>query len=73
MLVKLQTTEFLIYAQLNNPERVTHLAYKNRISLNTCYTILYEIEQKGDLEVTWGFADNGYSDTVQLSQKETRS
>ena len=69
MLVKLQTTKYLIYAELNTPERVTHLASKNRIRPWTCYAILYEIEQRGDFQVTWGFADDGYSDTVQISRK----
>ena len=31
MLVKLETTKFLIYVKLDKTERVTHLAYKNRI------------------------------------------
>ena len=68
MIVKLQTTKFLIYAELDKTERVTHLAAKNRIHLQTCYAILYEIEQRGDYQVTWGFADNGYSDTVRISR-----
>ena len=68
MLVKLDTTKFLIYAELDKTERVTHLAAKNRIRLWTCYTILYEIEQRGDFHVTWGLADDGYSDTVQISR-----
>ena len=55
MLVKLQTTKFLIYAELDKTERVTHLAAKNRIRPRTCYVILHEIEQRGDYEVTWGF------------------
>ena len=69
MIVKLQTTKFLIYAELDKTERVTHLAAKNRIRLHTCYAILYEIEQRGDFQVTWGFTDDGYSDTVQISRK----
>ena len=68
MLVKLETTKFLIYAELNRTERVTHLAAKNRIRPWTCYAILYEIEQRGDFRVTWGFADDGYSDTVRISR-----
>ena len=31
MLVKLQTEDYLIYAELDKTERVTHLAAKNRI------------------------------------------
>ncbi len=31
MLVKLQTTDYLIYAEPNKTERITHLALKNRI------------------------------------------
>ena len=31
MLVKLETTKFLIYVKLDKTEHVTHLAYKNRI------------------------------------------
>ena len=30
--------------------------------------LLAEIEQRGDFHVTWGFADDGYSDTVRISQ-----
>ena len=69
MLVKLQTADYLIYAELNKTERVTHLASKNRIPVQTCYAILYEIEQRGDLQITWGLADDGYSDTVQVSRE----
>ena len=69
MLVKLQTTDYLIYAELNKTERVTHLALKNRIPVQTCYAILHEIERRGDYEVTWGVADDGYSDTVRVSRK----
>ena len=69
MLVKLQTHQYLIYAELNKTERVTHLALNNRIDLRTCYAILYEIEQRGDFQVTWGLADDGYSDTVRISRK----
>ena len=71
MLVKLQTAEYLIYAKLNKTERVTHLAAKNRIYARTCYAILYEIEQRGDFQVTWGFADDGHSDTVRISRTTT--
>ena len=49
-------------------ERVTHLALKNRIRAQTCYAILYEIEQRGDYEVTWGLADDGYTNTVRISR-----
>ena len=68
MLVKLQTAKFLIYAELGTPQRVTDMASRNRIRPRTCYAILYEIEQRGDFHVTWGFADNGYSDTVRISR-----
>ena len=68
MLVKLQTHQYLIYAELNKTERVTHLASQNRIHLRMCYAILYEIEQRGDYEITWGLADDGYSDTVRISR-----
>ena len=68
MLVRLQTTKFLIYAELGIPQRVTDLASKNRIHVRTCYAILYEIEQRGDYQVTWGFTDDGYSDTVRISR-----
>ena len=67
MPVKLETTKFLIYAELDRTERVTHLASKNRIHWRACYAILYEIEQRGDFHVTWGFTDDGYSDTVRIS------
>ena len=69
MLVKLQTNQYLIYAELDTPERITHLASKNRIPAQTCYTILHEIERRADFQVTWGFADDGYSDTVRISRK----
>ena len=68
MLVKLQTTEYLIYAELDKTERVTHLASKNRIRLRTCYAILYEIERRGDFQIIWGFGDDGYADTVRISR-----
>ena len=68
MLVKLETTKFLIYAELDKTERVTHLAAKNRIRPWACYTILYEIKQRGDFRVTWGFTNDGYSDTVRISR-----
>ena len=48
MLVKLQTTDSLIYAELDKTERVTHLAMKNRIPVETCYAILHEIEARHD-------------------------
>ena len=70
MLVKFQTTEYLIYAELNTPERVTHLASKNQIHVQTCYAILHEIEARSDFHVTWGLADDGYSDTVRISRGE---
>ena len=69
MLVNLQTADYLIYAELNKTERVTHLASQNRIHLRTCYAILYEIERRGDFQVTWGLADDGYSDTVRISRR----
>ena len=68
MLVKLQTADYLIYAELNKTERVTHLASQNRIHLRTCYAILYEIEQRGDFQITWGVEDDGYIDTVCISR-----
>ena len=69
MLVKLQTTKFLIYAELDTTERVTHLAAKNRIRPRTCYAIPHEIEARGDFQITWGLADDGYSDTVRISRR----
>ena len=68
MLVKLQTTDYLIYAELDKTERVTHLASKNRIPVQTCYAILHEIEARGDFHITWGLADDGYTDTVRVSR-----
>ena len=68
MLVKLQTTQYLIYAELNKTERVTHLALNNRIDVRTCYAILHEIEKCGDFDFTWGIADDGYTDTVRISR-----
>lgn len=70
MLARLRTAEYLIYAELDKTERVTHLASKNQIPVQTCYAILHEIEQRGDFQVTWGFADDGYSDTVRISQTD---
>ena len=70
MLVKLQTTDSLIYAELNKAERVTHLASKNRIPVQTCYAILHEIEQRGNFQITWGFADNGHTNTVRISRTQ---
>ena len=52
MLVKLQTADYLIYAELDKTERVTHLASKNRIRPQTCYAILYEIKARGDYQIT---------------------
>ena len=69
MLVKLQTAKYLIYAELNKTERVTHLASQNRIHVRTCYVILHEIEARGDFQITWGLADDGYSDTVRISRR----
>ena len=69
MLVKLQTTDYLIYAELDKTERVTHLAAKNRIRPQTCYAILHEIKARRDFHITWGFADDGYSDTVRISRQ----
>ena len=69
MLVKLQAHQYLIYAELNKTERVAHLALNNRIDLRKCYAILHEIEARGDYEITWGLADDGYSDTVRVSRK----
>ena len=71
MLVKLQTADYLIYAELNKTERVTHLASKNRIPVQTCYAILHEIEKRGDFQITWGLVDDGYSDTVCISRTTT--
>ena len=68
MLVKLQTADYLIYAELDKSERVTHLASRNGISVQTCYATLHEIEKRGDLQITWGIADDGYSDTVRISR-----
>ena len=71
MLVKLQTADYLIYAELNKTERVTHLASKNRISVLACYAILHEIEARGDLHITWGLADGGYTNTVRITRTTT--
>ena len=73
MLVKLQTVDYLIYAELDKAERVTHLASKNRIRPQTCYAILHEIEARGDYEVSWGLADDGYSDTVRITRTARRN
>ena len=70
MLVKLQMPDYLIYAELNKTERVTHIASNNRIPAQTCYAILHEIERRGDFQVTWGLADDGYSDTVRISRAD---
>ena len=68
MLVKLQMTNFLIYAELNKTERATRLAAKNPIRARTCYAILDEIEKRGDFHITWDVADDGYTNTVRISQ-----
>ena len=68
MLVKLQTADSLIYAELDKAERVTHLASKNRVHVQTCYAILHEIEARGDYDITWGLVDDGYTDTVRISR-----
>ena len=68
MLVKLQTADYLIYAEFDKAEHVTHLASKNRIPVQTCYAIPHEIEARGDLQITWGTVDDGYSDTVRISR-----
>ena len=73
MLVKLQTVDYLIYAELDKTERVTHLALKNRIRPQTCYAMLHEIEARGDYEVSWGLADDGYSDTVRITRTARRN
>ena len=70
MLVKLQTADYLIYAELDKVERVSHLASKNRIRSQTCYAILHEIKARGDYELTWGLVDDGYSDTVRILRKK---
>ena len=67
MLVKLQTPQYLIYAEIDKTERVTHLATKNRIPVQTCYAILHEIEARGDFQITWGLTDNGHTNTVWIS------
>ena len=71
MLVKLQTVDYLIYAELYKTERVTHLASKNRIRVQTCRAILHEIEHRGDYAVTWGLADGGHTNTVRISRTAT--
>ena len=71
MLVKLQTPQYLIYAELDTPQRVTHLALKNRIDTRTCYAILHEIEKRGDFQITWGITDDGHADTVRISRTTT--
>ena len=68
MLVKLQTTDYLIYAELDKTESVAHLASKNRIRPQVCYAILHEIEARGDYQITWSLADDGYTDTVRISR-----
>ena len=50
---------------------ITHLAFKYRIPIQTCYAILHEIEARGDFQITWGLADDGYSDTVRISRTTT--
>ena len=59
MLVKLQTTDSLIYAELDKTERVTHLASKNRIPVQMCYAIPHKIEARGDLQITWALPMTG--------------
>ena len=71
MLVRLKTTDYLIYAELDKTERVTHVASKNQIRVDTCYAILHEIEARGDYQITWGFTDGGHTDTVRISRNTT--
>ena len=71
MLVKLQTTDYLIYAELDKTERVTHIASKNRIPVQTCYAILHKIEASGGYKVVWGLVDGGYTNTVRISRTTT--
>ena len=59
---------FMTYTELDKTERITHLASKNRILVQECYAILHEIETRGDYQITWGSADDGYSDTVRISR-----
>ena len=67
------TGQYLIYAELDKTQRVTHLALKNRIpTVQTCYAILHEIEARGDFQITWGLADDGYTDTVRISRTTER-
>ena len=66
MLVRLKTTNYLIYAELDKTERVTHIASKNQIRVDTSYAILHEIEARGDYHITWGLADGGYTNTVRI-------
>lgn len=68
MLVRLKTADYLIYAELDKTEHITYLALKNQIRPRTCYAIFHEIEQRSDFQVAWCFADDGYSDTVQISR-----
>ena len=67
-LSRLKTTDHLIYAELDKAERVTHLASKNRILVQTCYALLHEIEARGDYQIIWGFADDRHTDTVRISR-----
>ena len=67
MLVKLQTADSLIYAELDKTERITHLASKNRVRPQTRYAILHEIEARGDFHITWSLVEDGYTDTVCIS------
>ena len=48
-------------------ERVTHLASKNQIHAQTCDTIFYKIERRGDFEFPWGFADDEFTYTIRIS------
>ena len=68
MLVKPQTTEYLIYAELDKTKRVTHLASKNGIPVYTCYVILHEIEKRAITKLL-GLGDGGYTNTVRISRK----
>ena len=70
MLVRLKTTNTLIYAELDKPERITHIASKNRIHVDTYYAILHEA--RGDYQITWGFVDGGHTDAVRISRAQSK-
>ena len=67
MLVKLQTTDYLIYAELNKTERVTHSGkLKTGYHCRHATQSYMRLRRAEIMQMSWGLADDGYSDTVRI-------